>query len=47
MYYLTFLRPAAQAMLEEEGCEVQVTRGLFPRPYHPFVLVEARRTRSP
>lgn len=43
MYYLTFLLAEARAMLEHENCEVQVTRDLFPRPYKPLVLVEARR----
>ena len=43
MYYLTFLLAEAQAMLEQENCQVHVIRNLFPRPYQSLVLVEARR----
>ncbi|MGA9525708.1 MAG: class I SAM-dependent methyltransferase [Myxococcaceae bacterium] len=43
MYYLTFLLPRAQALLEEQGFEVRVHREVFPKPYSRLVLVEARR----
>ncbi len=43
MYYLTFLLPRAQALLEARGFEVKVHRGVFPKPYSRLVLVEATR----
>ncbi len=43
MYYLTFLLPRAQALLEERGFEVRVLRDVFPKPYARLVLVEATR----
>lgn len=44
MYYLTFLLPRARALLESSGFEVEVTRNIFPRPFHRLVLVVATRT---
>lgn len=41
MYYLTFLLPRARALLEREGFEVRVTRGLFPPPFDRYVRVVA------
>lgn len=41
MYYLTFLLPRAQALLESEGFEVQVLREVFPAPFRRAVLVVA------
>jgi ubiquinone/menaquinone biosynthesis C-methylase UbiE len=43
MYYLTFLLPRATALLEAEGFEVEVLRGIFPRPYGRLVLLVATR----
>ena len=43
MYYLTFLLPRALELLNAEGFDVAVLRGLFPRPYHRLVLVIATR----
>jgi SAM-dependent methyltransferase len=45
MYYLTFLLPAVQALLERNGLRVEV-RGLdLPRPFRPLRLVIATRPR--
>jgi SAM-dependent methyltransferase len=41
MYYLTFLLPAAQSLLEEAGFEVEVVEGLFESPFERYVLVDA------
>jgi ubiquinone/menaquinone biosynthesis C-methylase UbiE len=43
MYYLTFMRPRAQALLEAEGFFVEVVRNVAPPPFHPLVLVIATR----
>jgi ubiquinone/menaquinone biosynthesis C-methylase UbiE len=43
MYYLTFLLPRAEALLEAEAFEVEVVRDVFPRPFHRLVLVIATR----
>jgi SAM-dependent methyltransferase len=45
MYYLTFLLPRARALLEQEGFEVRVTRGLFAPPFDRAVRVVATRVR--
>lgn len=49
MYYLTFLLPRARALLEAEGFELQVHRGVFPQPFsHALLVVATLRTpRSP
>ncbi len=43
MYYLTFLLPRAQALLEAEGFTVEVRRGVLPAPYAAYPLVIARK----
>ena len=43
MYYLTFLQDEARAMLEAEGCRVDVRRGCFDGEYRSLVLVVATR----
>lgn len=43
MYYLTFLLPQAQQLLEEEGFQVQVYQDLFAAPYQAYCLVIATR----
>lgn len=45
MYYLTFLRPRATALLEAEGFRVDVTEGLFEPPFDRYVRVVATRVR--
>jgi SAM-dependent methyltransferase len=45
MYYLTFMLPRARALLEREGFEVRVTRGLFAPPFDRYVRVVATRVR--
>lgn len=45
MYYLTFLRPRATALLEAEGFRVDVTEGLFEPPFDRYVRVVATRER--
>lgn len=44
MYYMTFLLPRATRLLEERGFTVQVHRGLLPRPFHRYCVVEASLT---
>ena len=44
MFYLTFLLPAVQALLEAEGFSVTLREGIFPAPYTRAVLVLARKT---
>ncbi len=44
MYYLTFLLPRAWRLLEAASFEVEVVRGIFPRPFHRAVLVIATRS---
>jgi SAM-dependent methyltransferase len=46
MYYLTFLRPRATALLEAEGFRVEVTAGLFEPPFDRYVRVVATRDRG-
>lgn len=43
MYYLTFLLPEVEELLESEGFEVRVVSGLFPEPWGRYRLVDARR----
>jgi ubiquinone/menaquinone biosynthesis C-methylase UbiE len=43
MYYLTFLYPRARALLEEAGFEVEMRRGVCPRPFHPLLTVIATK----
>lgn len=43
MYYLTFLLPRAQSLLEERGFEVEVHEGVFVKPWQRLVLVVATR----
>lgn len=43
MYYLTFLLPKAQALLEAEGFAVEVRTGVFESPYTDLFLVIATR----
>jgi cyclopropane fatty-acyl-phospholipid synthase-like methyltransferase len=45
MYYLTFLRPRATALLQAEGFRVHVTEGLFEPPFERYVRVVATRER--
>lgn len=45
MYYLTFRRARARALLEAAGFTVRERAGLFARPYRRLVLVEATRGR--
>ncbi|MBI3929095.1 MAG: class I SAM-dependent methyltransferase [Armatimonadetes bacterium] len=42
MYYLTFLLPEAQRLLERSGFEVEVRPGLFGAPFDALELVVAR-----
>jgi hypothetical protein len=46
MYYLSFLLPDARLLLEAEGFEVLVKKGLFPAPYDGFCLLDAARPAS-
>jgi SAM-dependent methyltransferase len=46
MYYLSFLLPDARMLLEAEGFEVRVKKGLFPAPYDGFCLLDAARRAS-
>lgn len=41
MYYLTFLLPRCQRLLEERGFEVEVVRDVFPAPFARAILVVA------
>lgn len=43
MYYLNFMLPGVQVMLEEEGFAVEVRSGLFPEPFHRYHLVIATK----
>lgn len=43
MYYLNFLLPEVQLMLEQEGFSVEVRTQLFPPPFHRGCLVIATR----
>lgn len=45
MYYLTFLLPRARRLLEERGFQVEVHRGLFPRPFSRVCVVVATLSR--
>jgi hypothetical protein len=46
MFYLSFRLPEARALLEAEGFEVRVKRGVFPAPYDGLCLVDAARPAS-
>lgn len=43
MYYLMFLLPQIQPVLEAEGFQVEVRNGLFPHPFESYHLVIATR----
>ncbi|MEM9194801.1 MAG: class I SAM-dependent methyltransferase [Myxococcota bacterium] len=43
MYYLTFLLPRARPLLERQGFQVSVKRGLFPGSFSGLVLVIAEK----
>lgn len=43
MYYLTFLLPRCQRLLEGQGFEVEVQEGVFDRPFGALKLVIATR----
>jgi SAM-dependent methyltransferase len=43
MYYLTFLLPRAQQLLESAGFDVEVTDVQFEKPWTPLRLVTATR----
>jgi ubiquinone/menaquinone biosynthesis C-methylase UbiE len=43
MYYLTMLWPAVRAKLEGAGFDVDVKRGVFPKPFAAAMLVVATR----
>ena len=43
MYYLTFLLPAVERMLREEGFGVKVYEAFFPEPFQRYCLVVATR----
>ena len=43
MYYLTFVLPRIRATLEQAGFKVEERRGIFPKPFHGFVLIIATR----
>jgi SAM-dependent methyltransferase len=43
MFYLTFLLPRAQRLLEEQGFDVEIVEGIFPRPYRALRLVIATK----
>jgi ubiquinone/menaquinone biosynthesis C-methylase UbiE len=43
MYYLTMLWPAVKPKLQRAGFDVEVRRGVFPRPFDRAVLVVARK----
>jgi ubiquinone/menaquinone biosynthesis C-methylase UbiE len=47
MYYLTFLLPQVEELLQREGFTVEVRADLFPAPYRHFCLVIATRSCSP
>jgi ubiquinone/menaquinone biosynthesis C-methylase UbiE len=46
MYYLTFLLPHVQALLEAGGFEVEVREDVFKPPFNPLALVIATRRQS-
>ena len=43
MYYLTFLLPQVQKLLEREGFDVEIRPGVFPGRYQPLQLVIATK----
>lgn len=43
MYYLTFLLPRAQALLEAHGFTVEVHEGRMPEPFSPYLVVVATK----
>jgi SAM-dependent methyltransferase len=47
MYYLTFLLPGAQTLLEAHGFDVEAREGLFAKPWTPLILVVATRRSNP
>lgn len=46
MYYLTFLLPRARELLEAAGFDVEVHRGVCPKPFDRLVVVVATKRRS-
>jgi cyclopropane fatty-acyl-phospholipid synthase-like methyltransferase len=46
MYYLTFLLPQVQRLLEQHGFQVALYRGIFEGPLRPLVVVVATKTIS-
>jgi ubiquinone/menaquinone biosynthesis C-methylase UbiE len=46
MYYFTFLLPEIRSLLEEEGFQVDIYKGLFPEPFQRASLVMARKAES-
>ena len=47
MYYLTFLLPRAQALLEQRGFRVEVHRDVVPAPFQRAIVVVATRGARP
>ncbi|MDJ0836966.1 MAG: class I SAM-dependent methyltransferase [Acidobacteriota bacterium] len=43
MYYLTFLLPNAQHLLQRHGFTTEIREGLFPAPYSSFKLLVATK----
>jgi len=43
MFYLTFVLPEVQALLEKEGFRVELRERIFPAPYSRAILVLARK----